>query len=113
MLIPSLPSARNLALSSHFYTFTTAAGGAATISLNIEGLGPANNAGANDLDLYLYDGNGRPLEKSDRPFNGQSELITGIRLNPGTYYVEVRSFFMRANTMFFNSGEYRLTVQIQ
>ena len=104
---------RNLALSSHFFTFTTAAGGAATISLNIVGLGPANNAGANDLDLYLYDGNGRPLEKSDRAFNGQSELITGIRLNPGTYYVEVRSFFTRANTMVFNSGDYRLTVQIQ
>jgi len=105
----------NLALSSHFYTFTTAAGGAATISLNIEGLGPANNAGANDLDLYLYDGNGRRLEKSARAFNGQSELISGIRLTPGTYYVEVRSFFTRAdtNTMFFNSGNYRLTVQMQ
>ena len=73
----------NLSNSSHFYTFATN-GGNATITLNIEGLGPAANPSANDLDLFLYDGNGRRLELS-RNLNGQPELITGIRhLLPGS-----------------------------
>ena len=103
----------NLSNSSHFYTFATN-GGNATITLNIEGLGPAANPSANDLDLFLYDGNGRRLELS-RNLNGQPELITGIRLNPGTYYLEVRSYYERAETgtMVYNSGEYRLTVLVQ
>jgi hypothetical protein len=108
------PRRSNLSNSSHFYTFTTT-GGMATITLNIEGLGPAVNPGANDLDLFLYDGNGRQLEISDRNYDGQPELITGVRLNPGTYYLEVRSFYLlgQTGTMVYNSGDYRLTVLIQ
>jgi hypothetical protein len=112
--VDSLTSRRtNLSNSAHFYSFTTT-GGTATITLNIEGLGGGNPT-ANDLDLFLYDGNARRIEISDRALNGQPELISGIRLNPGTYYIEVRSFYMRAetNTMVFNAGDYRLTVQIQ
>ena len=103
----------NLANSSHFYTFTTATGGSASIRLEIDGLGP-NNPDANDLDLFLLDANGRRLDRSDRVI-GQSEYISGIRLAPGTYYLEVRSFYTptETNTVVFNSGHYKLTVQIQ
>lgn len=111
--VDSLTSRRtNLSNSAHFYSFTTT-GGTATITLNIEGLG-GGNPNFNDLDLFLYDGNGRRLEISDRALNGQPELISA-GLPAGTYYVEVRSFYMRAetNTMVFNAGDYRLTVQMQ
>jgi len=105
----------NLALSSHFWSFSTPTGGVATITLNIDSLGPANNPNANDLDLFLYDGNGKRIELSDRALNGQPEMISGVRLNPGTYYIEVRSFYVRAetNTMVFNSGRYRLSLQLR
>jgi hypothetical protein len=100
----------NLAMSSHFYSFTTSTGGQAFITLNIDGLGPANNPDANDLDLYLYDSNGKRIAQSDQPFNGQPEYILGLRLAAGTYYLEVRSFYVRSetNTVVFNSGRYRL-----
>jgi Bacterial pre-peptidase C-terminal domain len=105
----------NLALSSHFWSFSTPTGGIATVTLNIDGLGPANNPNANDLDLFLYDGNGKRIEISDRALNGQPEIISGVRLNPGTYYIEVRSFYLNAetNTMVFNSGRYRLSLQLR
>jgi len=108
------PRRTNLATSSHFYSFTTT-GGLVSVRLDITGLGPANNPNANDLDLYLYDSNGRRLDLSDRNLNGQPELIAGVRLGPGTYYIEVRSFYTNAqtNTISFNSGEYRLTVLMQ
>ena len=111
--VDSLTTRRtNLSNSAHFYTFTTT-GGAATITLNIEGLG-GGNPNSNDLDLFLYDGNGRRLEISDRALNGQPELITLV-IPAGTYYVEVRSFYllMETGTMVYNAGDYRLTVQIQ
>ena len=105
----------NLALSSHFFTFSMPTGGVATITLSVDSLGPANNPNANDLDLFLWDGNDKSLERSHRGLNGQPEIISGIRLNPGTYYIEVRSFYVRAetNTMVFNSGHYRLSLQVR
>jgi len=103
----------NLAESSHFYTFTTQ-GQMLAIRLDILGLGPGNNGSANDLDVFLTDENGRLIEGSDRGLNGQSELITR-RLAAGTYMVEVRSYYTRAETngRVFNSGDYRLSVMAQ
>jgi hypothetical protein len=103
----------NLMQSAHYWSFTTT-GGAASIRLDITGLGPAGNPGANDLDIFLMDTNGRLLEKSDRGLNAQSELIS-IRVPPGTYVVEIRSFYLKAETgnFVFNSGDYRLNVAVQ
>jgi Bacterial pre-peptidase C-terminal domain len=108
------PKRTNLAISAHFYRFTTSAGGQARISLDIDGLGPANNPNANDLDLFLYDANGKKLDQSDN-VNSPHEEISWIHLAPGTYYVEVRSFYVPAgtNTPVLNSGHYRLQLQVQ
>jgi hypothetical protein len=104
----------NLSMSSHFWSFSTPLGGLATITLNFENLGPANNPNANDLGLYLLDGNGKRIEWSDRGQNGQAEMIS-VRLNPGTYYIEVRSYYglEGTNTTVFNSGRYRLSLQLR
>ena len=103
----------NLASSAHFYSFTTQMGGQAVIRLDIEGVGSANNPNANDLDLYLYDANGKLIDQSARWLNGQAEFIYNITLAPGAYYVEVRSFYTNSdNAIVYNSGKYRLTVQI-
>jgi len=98
--------------SAHFLSFTTA-GGATSIRLDITGPGPAGNSAANDLDLFLMDLNGRLIDRSDRGLNGQSELIS-VRLPAGTYVVEIRSFYTRAETneTVFNSGSYRLGVSV-
>lgn len=112
--VDSLTSRRsNLVNSSHFVTFTTGRG-AATIRLDITGLGPGNNPAANDLDLFLMDENGRLIDRSDRGLNGQSEMISLRTLAAGTYVIEVRSFYTRAETseLVYNSGAYRLTVNI-
>ena len=103
----------NLANSSHFYIFTTPTGGSASVRLEIDGLGP-NNPDANDLDLFLLDANGRRLDRSEKVI-GRSEFISGINLAPGTYYLEVRSFYSPADrsTIVFNSGHYTVSVQIQ
>lgn len=107
------PKRNNLMQSSHFLTFTTG-GGNASVRLDIIGPGPAESSGANDLDLFLLDANGRMLDRSDRGLNGQSELIS-YRLPAGTYVVEVRSFYTKAETgeLAFNSGQYRLSVLVQ
>jgi hypothetical protein len=102
----------NLANSLHFWSFSTPTGGVATITLNIDSLGPANNPNANDLDLYLYDANGKVIQLSNRPLNGLSEVIS-IRLNPGTYYIEVKSFYEVGTNTVFNSGKYRLSLQLR
>ena len=112
--VDSLTSKRtNLVQSSHFMSFTTS-GGAASIRLDIVGLGPADNPNANDLDLFLMDANGRPLDRSDRGLNGESELIS-LRIPAGTYVIEVRSYYTKAETgdLVFNSGRYRLSVVVQ
>jgi hypothetical protein len=112
--VDSLTSKRtNLMQSAHFFTFATT-GGAAAIRLDITGLGPAGNVNANDLDLFLMDANGRVINRSDRGLNGQSELIS-TPLAAGTYLVEVRSYYTKAetNTVVFNSGNYRLNVIVQ
>jgi hypothetical protein len=112
--VDSLTSKRtNLIQSAHFFTFTTT-GGAAAIRMDITGLGPAGNVNANDLDLFLMDANGRVINRSDRGLNGQSELIS-TPLAAGTYLVEVRSYYTKAetNTVIFNSGNYRLNVLVQ
>jgi hypothetical protein len=100
----------NLAQSAHLYAFDSD-GGAVSIRLNVTGLGPASNALANDLDLFLMDGDGRVIARSDRGLNGQSELISKF-LPAGRYVVEVRSYYTRAETgtLIFNSGAYRLSV---
>ena len=107
------PRRTNLMQSSHFWSFTTT-GGAASIRMDITGPGPAGNLNANDLDIFLMDTNGRLLDRSDRGLNGQSELIS-IRIPAGTYVVEVRGFYVKAETgnVVFNSGDYRLTVAVQ
>ena len=112
--VDSLTSKRtNLVQSSHFMSFTTS-GGAASIRLDIVGLGPADNPNANDLDLFLMDANGRALDRSDRGLNGESELIS-LRIPAGTYVIEVRSYYTKAETgdLVFNSGRYRLSVVVQ
>ena len=82
--------------------------------MEIVGLGTGNNPNANDLDLFLMDSNGKLMDRSDRGLNGQSELIP-IKLPAGTYVVEVRSYYTKAETgsLVFNSGQYRLTVLVQ
>jgi hypothetical protein len=112
--VDSLSARRsNLAQSAHFISFTTS-GGSASLRLDLIGLGPGDNAAANDLDLFLMDANGRVLERSDRGLNGQSEMISVV-LAAGTYVVEIRSYYTRAetNTIVFNSGRYRFSVSVQ
>jgi hypothetical protein len=106
---------QNLIFSNHFYSFTTPTAVSATITLAITGLGSGNNLNANDLDLFLTDANGRRLEVARRGGNGQPEIISGVRLSPGTYYIEVRSYYVNAetNTTVFNSGGYRLNLQLR
>ena len=83
--------------------------------MEITGLGPGGNANANDLDIFIMDLNGRMLGKSDRGLNGQAELISMPALPTGTYVVEVRSFYIKAETgnFVFNSGDYRLSITVQ
>ena len=107
----------NLVTSSHFYTFTTT-GGAATIRMDIVDLGPGNNPSNNDLDIFLYDINGRMIDKSDNGLNGQTERISDrLPLSPAgsTYIVEVRSYYTKGETgnTVFNSGDYKLSVSVQ
>lgn len=105
------PRRTNLAQSAHFFSFTTT-GGAASIRLDVEGLGPANNPGFNDLDLFLLDANGTVLERQDGGVSGESESIV-TSLLPGTYVVEIRSFYARSGSSVpvFNSGQYSLSAQ--
>jgi hypothetical protein len=113
-LVDSVTTRRNnLVTSAHFYSFTTT-GGAASVRLDITGLGTGENPNANDLDIFLMDANGRVIDRSDSGLNGQAERIT-LRLAAGTYVVEIRSFYTLAETggYVFNSGEYRLSVGIQ
>ena len=102
----------NLAQSAHQYAFDVA-GGAVSLRLDITGVGPGGNPGANDLDLFLMDSEGRVLARSDQGLNGQSERISTF-LPPGRYVVEVRSFYTHGETgtRIFNSGSYRLQFQL-
>jgi len=114
-IVDSVSTRRNnLVTSSHFYSFTTS-GGSASIRLDITGLGPGENPNSNDLDLFLMDDNGRILDRSDNGLNGQSERIVVQKLPAGTYVLEIRSYYTRAETggFVFNSGQYRLNVSIQ
>jgi len=76
--------------------------------------GTISNPGANDLDLYLYNSDGKLLTKSDSGLNAQGELIPPVALPAGSYYIEVRSYFTSAkgNTVF-NSGRYTLRLYSQ
>ncbi len=102
----------NLAQSAHLYSFDVA-GGAVSLRLDVTGLGPGGSTGANDLDLFLLDGAGRVVGRSDRGLNGQSELISTF-LPAGRYFVEIRSFYTTAETgdLVFNSDAYRLTIRL-
>ena len=102
----------NLTSSAHFFSLSTATNIPVVIRLTTTGLGPAVNSSANDLDLYLYDSTGkRIIEQSDDTINGGTETIS-TTLAPGTYYIEVRSFYTRKDTgaTVFNSGGYKLSV---
>ena len=102
----------NLAQSAHQYAFDVS-GGAVSLRLDITGVGPGGNPGANDLDLFLMDSEGQVLALSDQGLNGQSELISTF-LPAGRYVVEVRSFYTHGETgtLIFNSGSYRLQFQL-
>lgn len=97
----------NLAQSSHFFIFTTN-GGPLSIQLSVTP-GTVGNPALNDLDLFLFDANGRQLTKSDSGRSGQGEWIPILALPPGSYVIEIRSYFSiaRGNTVF-NSGRYSL-----
>jgi hypothetical protein len=113
-VVDSLTTKRtNLVNSSHFYSFTTA-GGAASIRLDITGLGTGGNPNANDLDLFLMDSDGNVIARSDSGLNGQTERVA-LKLAAGTYVVEIRSYYTKAETggFVFNSGDYRLNVSVQ
>jgi Family of unknown function (DUF5719) len=112
--VDSLSSRRgNTVTSSHFYSFSTT-GGATSIRLDVTGVGPGGNPNANDLDLFLMDMNGHVIERSEHGFNGQSERVA-LKIPEGTYVVEIRSYYTRAETggFVFNSGQYRLSVSVQ
>jgi hypothetical protein len=97
----------NLAQSSHFFIFTTN-GGQLGIQLSVAP-GTVGNPASNDLDLFLYDANGRQLTKSDSGRSGQGESISIPSLQPGSYVIEIRSYYTSARGFtVFNSGRYRL-----
>ena len=102
----------NLAQSAHQYAFDVR-GGAVSLRLDITGVGPGGNPGANDLDLFLMDSEGQVLVRSDQGLNGQSELISTF-LPAGLYVAEVRSFYTHGETgaLIFNSGSYHLQFQL-
>jgi hypothetical protein len=86
--------------------------------MRIVGLGPGNNPSNNDLDIFLYDINGRMIDKSDTGLNGQPERISDkLPSNPAgtTYVVEVRSYYTKGETgnPVYNSGDYKLSVSVQ
>lgn len=113
-IVDSLTTKRtNLANSAHFYTFTTT-GAPFAIRLDILGIAAGGNPNANDLDLFLTNADGVIVDQSDRGLNGQSELINR-RLAAGTYVIEVRSYYRKAETneQVFNSARYRLSVIAQ
>jgi len=82
--------------------------------MDITGLGAGNNPNANDLDIFLYNIDGRLVDKSDTGGNGQPERMAD-RLGAGTYIVEVRSYYTNGETgtLVFNSGDYKLSVSVQ
>jgi hypothetical protein len=96
----------NLAQSSHFYIFNTN-GGPLGIQLSVAP-GTIGNPASNDLDLFLYDANGRLLTKSDSGRSGQGESILIPALLPGPYVIEIRSYYMTRGNTVFNSGRYKL-----
>jgi hypothetical protein len=102
----------NLAQSSHFFIFTTV-GGPLGIQLQVR-QGTTGSLTSNDLDLFLFDANGRQLIKSDSGRSGQGEWIPIMALAPGAYVIEIRSYFAnsRGNTIF-NSGGYTLRLSGQ
>jgi hypothetical protein len=108
------PKKDHLAQSAHFFTFTTTASQMVAIRMDIIGLGPGSNPAFNDLDIFLTDINGNLVDSSDRGLNGQSELVTR-RLPAGTYVVEIRSYYTKAETngRVYNSGDYRLNITAQ
>jgi hypothetical protein len=97
----------NLAQSSHFFIFTTN-GGPLAIQLWVTP-GTVGNPASNDLDLFLYDANGRQMTKSDSGRSGQGESIPILALPPGSYVIEIRSYYTSAKGYpVFNSGRYKL-----
>jgi len=102
----------NLTESSHFFVFKTD-GRPVSIQLNVA-LGPLNNPSANDLDLYLFDASGKLIGKSDSGGNGQPESFSSVPLPPGSYVIEVRSYYVNVKgTMVYNSGRYSLSLYRQ
>jgi len=108
--VDSLSTKRtNLAQSSHFFIFTTS-GGPLGIQLSVSP-GSVGNPSSNDLDLFLYDANGKQLTKSDSGRSGQNESIPILALPPGAYVIEIRSYYTSARGYtVFNSGHYRLSL---
>jgi len=97
----------NLAQSSHFFIFNTN-GGPLGIQLSVAP-GTFGTPALNDLDLFLYDSNGRQLTKSESGRSGQGESIPILALPPGSYVIEIRSYYTSARGYtVFNSGRYNL-----
>ena len=104
------PRRTNLGQSSTFYIFKTN-GAPVSIQLNVL-LGALNNPAANDLDLYLFDVNGKLISKSDKGGDGQPESFSSLPLPPGFYVIEVRSYFTNPRgIVVYNSGRYSLSLR--
>jgi hypothetical protein len=102
----------NLAQSSHFFIFTTN-GGPLGIQLTVAP-GTIGNPASNDLDLYLYDANGKLVTKSDSGRSGMGESIPILAVPPGAYVIEIRSYYMSTRGYnVFNSGRYKLSLSGQ
>lgn len=102
----------NLLRSSAHYSFVVAQPRQVTLTMKITA---ARNPGRADLDLFLFDGKGKLVARSDATNGvGDGEHIVQ-RLTPGYYRAEVRSWSGGADSRLgdgnAHQGRYRLIVQ--
>jgi hypothetical protein len=111
ILPPPASGSHSLSTSSLFYEFVVASPGTVSIELQWTGSGGAPD----DLDLRLYDADGKALQSSEsRDPAGVTESIVrgeGNLLPAGRYVVEVTSSQETANRVYvYNRGRFRLKV---